>query len=181
MKKSIFFFLFFAVIAQSFGQKYYTKTGTLNFEGSVEAFEPVKASNENTTAILDVSTGKIAVLGLVKGFRFRNALMEEHFNENYMESDTYPKATFDGVVNGFSIDDIDSEKEYTTEGDLTIHGKTKKVTATIYIVKDGDTVTVKTNFAVTPADFDIDIPSVVSEKISDNINIIADFQLKKRS
>ncbi|MEP0262715.1 YceI family protein [Dokdonia sp.] len=180
MKKSIFFLLFFAIIAQSFGQKYYTKTGTLNFEGSVEAFEPVKASNETTTAILEVSTGKIAVLGLIKGFRFRNALMEEHFNENYMESNKYPKATFNGVVNDFSIKDIDSEKEYKVEGDLTIHGKTKKVVAAIVIVKNGDTIDVNTNFVVTPEDFDIDIPSVVSEKISDKINIVASFNLKKR-
>lgn len=180
MKKSIFLLLFFAVIAQSFGQKYYTKTGTLDFEASVEAFEPVKASSKTTTAILEVGTGKIAVLGLIKGFRFRNALMEEHFNENYMESNKYPKATFNGVVSDFSIQNIDSEKEYTVEGDLTIHGKTKKVVATIVIVKNGDTIDVKTNFAVTPEDFDIDIPSVVSEKISDKINIIASFNLKKR-
>lgn len=180
MKKSIFFLLFFAIIAQSFGQKYYTKTGTLNFEGSVDAFEPVKASNENTTAILEVSTGKIAVLGLVKGFRFKNALMEEHFNENYMESTKYPKATFNGFVKDFSLADIDSKKEYTVEGELTIHGKTKKVVATIVIVKNGDTIDVDTNFAVAPADFDIDIPNVVSEKISDKISITASLNLKKR-
>ena len=180
MKKLIVFLVFFGCIAQSFGQKYYTKTGTLDFEGSVEAFEPVKASNKTTTAILDVSTGKIAVLGLVKGFRFKNALMEEHFNENYMDSDTYPKATFNGLVNGFSIDNIDSEKEYTVEGDLTIHGKTKKVTATIVIVKNGDTIDATTNFSVSPEEFDIDIPSVVSEKISDTITIAASFNLIKR-
>ena len=181
MKKSIFILLFFAIIAQSFGQKYYTKTGTLNFEGSVEAFEPVKASNETTTAILDLSTGKIAVLGLVKGFRFRNALMEEHFNENYMESDKNPKATFNGVVDGFSVADLDTEKEYTVTGDLTLHGETKKITTKIYIGKNGDVISVKTNFSVIPADYDIDIPSVVREKISDNIKITANFDLKKRS
>ena len=180
MKKLMILLLFFGFMAQSFGQKYYTKTGKLDFEGSVEAFEPVKASNETTTAILDVSSGKIAVLGLVKGFRFRNALMEEHFNENYMESDTYPKATFNGVVNGFSITEIDSKKEYTVEGDLTIHGKTKKVSTTIIIVKNGDTIEVSTNFSVAPGDFDIEIPSVVREKISGTIKIAANFSLVKR-
>ena len=181
MKKSIYFLLFFAVIAQSFGQKFYTKTGTLNFEGAVEAFEPVRASNKTTTAILDIGTGKIAVLGLVKGFRFKNALMEEHFNENYMESDTYPKATFNGIVDGFSITNLNTEKEYTVSGDLNIHGKTKKITTKISIGKEGEVILIKTNFAVTPADFDIDIPSVVREKISDNITIVAEFDLKERS
>ncbi|WP_299763710.1 YceI family protein [uncultured Dokdonia sp.] len=180
MKKLIVFLVFFGCIAQSFGQKYFTKTGTLNFEGSVEAFEPVKASNKTTTAILDVSTGKLAVLGLVKGFRFKNALMEEHFNENYMESDTYPKATFTGMIDGFSIEDISTKKEYTVEGDLTIHGKTKKVTATVFIVENKGTIDVATNFSVAPGDFDIEIPSVVSEKISDTINISASFNLVKR-
>jgi len=180
MKKTIIFLLFFGFVTQIFGQKYYTKTGILDFEGSVEAFEPVKASNKTTTAILDVSNGKIAVLGLVKGFRFRNALMEEHFNENYMDSNAYPKATFNGVVNDFSVTDIDSEKEYTVEGDLTIHGKTKKVTTTIVIAKNGDAIDVKTNFSVSPKDFDIEIPSVVSEKISDTIKIVANFNLIKR-
>lgn len=180
MKKVILTLLFFAVVAQSYGQKYYTKTGTLDFEGSVEAFEPVKASNKTTTAILEVASGKIAVLGLIKGFRFKNALMEEHFNENYMDSNKYPKATFNGVVKDFSIDDISSEKEYTVEGDLTIHGKTKKVVTSIFIVKNGDAIDVKTNFSVSPAEFDIDIPGVVREKISDNIKISADFHLEKR-
>ncbi len=180
MKKTIFLLLFFVVITQSFGQKYYTKTGILDFEASVEAFEPVKASSNTTTAILEVSTGKIAILGLVKGFRFRNALMEEHFNENYMESNKYPNATFKGVLNDFSIKDISSEKEYTVEGDLTIHGKTEMVVITIVIVKNGDTIDLKTDFTVSPEDFDIDIPNVVSEKISDKINIIASFNLKRR-
>lgn len=180
MKKAVLFLLFFGFIAQSFGQKYYTKTGTLDFEGSVEAFEPVKASNTTTTAILDVSTGKIAVLGLIKGFRFRNALMEEHFNENYMDSDKFPKATFNGAIAGFSINDINSEKEYTVEGDLTIHGKTQKVTTKIYLVKNGDAIDVKTNFSVSPEDFDIKIPNIVKEKISETIKIAANFNLQKR-
>ena len=172
--------LFLGVVIQSFGQKYYTKTGTLDFEASVEAFEPVKASNKTATAILDVTTGNIAVLGLVKGFRFKNSLMEEHFNENYMESSDYPKATFKGVIKSFSINDINSKKEYKLEGDLTIHGKIKKVDAVIIVFKNGETIDVETNFHVNPAEFDIDIPSVVREKISNKINIIADFNLQKK-
>ena len=165
---------------QSFGQKYYTKTGVLDFEGSVEAFEPVKATNKATTAILEIDSGNIAVLGLVKGFRFRNSLMEEHFNENYMDSDRCPKTTFKGIIEGFSIDDITSEKEYKLIGDLTIRGKTKKIITTAFIVKSGDEVDIKTNFSVAPAEFGIDIPNVVKEKISDKINISADFHLEKK-
>ena len=74
--------------------KYLTKSGLLNFEASVEAFEEIKATNNNVTAILNTENGQFAALALVKGFRFKNALMEEHFNENYAESDEHPKAIF---------------------------------------------------------------------------------------
>lgn len=158
-------------------QKFYTKTGSLVFEASVPAFEEVKAKNGNATAILDVTSGKIAVLALIKGFRFKNALMEEHFNENYMDSDKYPKATFSGVLSNFSLDDITSEKSYTVTGDLTVHGKKKRETVTIRVVKDGDNIKVTTNFTANPADFDIEIPSIVKEKISDTINIEGQFNL----
>lgn len=180
MKKILFLLFCITVAYQSFGQKYFTKTGTLNFEASVPAFEPVKASNSTTTAILDVSTGKLAVLALVKGFRFKNALMEEHFNENYIESDTYPKATFNGAITNFSIDSIGNEKEFNATGDLTVHGKTQNVDVTVTIAKDGDNYILKTQFSVAPGDFGIKIPGVVKEKISDQINIEGNFELVKR-
>ena len=180
MKKTIFIFLCLSIFYQGFGQKYFTKTGTLNFEASVPAFEPVKAENKSTTAILDVNTGKIAVLALVKGFRFKNALMEEHFNENYMESDTYSKATFNGEINSFSLDNLSSEKEFSVSGDLTIHGETKQIETTITLKKDGDNFLLETQFSTAPGDFNIDIPGVVKEKISDKINITGSFELVKR-
>lgn len=180
MKKVIFLFLCVGMVCQSFGQKYFTKTGTLNFEASVPAFEPVKAENSTTTSILDISTGKVAVLALIKGFRFKNALMEEHFNENYIESDKYPKATFNGTIKDFSIGNLDSKKEFTASGDLTIHGKTKAIDVTIMLIKKDDTFLLETQFSVAPGDFDIDIPGVVKEKISDKINISGSFELIKR-
>ena len=163
-----------------FGQKYFTKTGTLDFEASGPAFEPVKATNSTTTTILDIATGDVAVLALIKGFRFKNALMEEHFNENYMESDTHPKATFSGKIEGFSVDDLGNTKEYILKGELTIHGKTQPIEAPVSITKNGDTIALSTNLKAAPGDFDIDIPSVVREKISESINITGSFNLVKR-
>jgi len=181
MKQTLLCALFFITLSQGFAQKYITKTGMLDFEGSVEAFEPVKATHSTTTAILETSTGKIAVLGLVKGFRFRNALMEEHFNENYMESDTYPKATFNGSIEDFSITDSALKKEYKMQGDITIHGKTKRIDALVTIIKNGDDIDLETDFIVAPEDFDIEIPNLVKEKISENIRIAVRFHLVKRS
>src|SRR5690606_29674459 len=81
-----------------------TRTGEVQFEASVPSFEPVAAENNSVTAILDPETGEIAALALVKAFRFQNALMEEHFNENYAESFKYPKATLKGNLEGFSLE-----------------------------------------------------------------------------
>lgn len=178
--KKIFFLLGLILCAQGFAQKFYTKTGQLDFEASVPAFEPVKASHKNVTALVDTNTGDIAVLALMKGFRFRNALMEEHFNENYMESDSYPKAVFKGTIQNFSTDNMATKDSFTVKGTLTLHGKTKEIETPITIKAVDGTYVMHTEFSVAPADFDIEIPSVVSEKISDNISIIGDFNLVKK-
>ena len=86
--------LFIIISLSSFAQtKMISKTGKITFEASVPAFEEVKGKNESVTFIFNPTTGDIASLALIKSFRFKVALMEEHFNENYMESDTFPKAT----------------------------------------------------------------------------------------
>ena len=96
--------------------KVITKNGNINFEASVPAFEEIKAKNENVTCILNTKTGEIASLALIKGFRFKIALMEEHFNENYMESDKYPKATFKGTIINFELSKLTTTyTEYTVK------------------------------------------------------------------
>lgn len=163
-----------------FGQKYITKTGTLDFEASVPAFEPVKAQHATTTAILDVTKGNVAVLALVKGFRFKNALMEEHFNENYMESDRFPKASFSGAIIGFNQNNLSTEKEYKAKGRLTIHGETREIEIPIILFKEGGIITMKTKFNAVPEDFGIKVPGVVKGKISESINILGRFDLAQR-
>ena len=96
--------LLIVISLSSFAQtKMFTKSGKISFEASVPAFEEVKAKNESVTCVLNPSTGEIASLALIKGFRFKVALMEEHFNENYIESDTYPKAIFKGKIDNFDV------------------------------------------------------------------------------
>lgn len=173
----IFVFLSLNLFAQS---KYITKTGTVNFEASVNSFEEVKASNSSTTAIIDSDNGKFAALVLVKGFRFKNALMEEHFNENYAESDTYPKATFKGNIVNFSLESINS-KEFKINGQLTFHGKTKQLNNIIVkLSKKGNTIIMSGNFETIAEDFDIKIPKIVSSKIAKTIEISFYFELQKK-
>ena len=159
--------------------KMVTKTGKITFEASVPAFEEVKAKNESVTVVLNATTGEIASLALVKGFRFKVALMEEHFNENYMESDTYPKATFKGKIDNFDVSKLTTTAQnFTIKGKLEMHGKTKDITITASIKKTGDGIDIDSSFTVNTDDFGIDIPSVVSKKVSKKVAVKLDATVK---
>ena len=156
-----------------------TKTGKITFEASVPAFEEVKAKNEGVTCVLNVKTGEIASLTLIKGFKFKLALMEEHFNENYMNSDTYPKSTFKGKIQNFDVTALTATaKEYTIKGKLELHGKTNDVTATAKIRKTESGIEIVSTFNVNASDYDIAIPSVVKSKVSNKVSVKTEFVLK---
>ncbi|RYD92371.1 MAG: YceI family protein [Sphingobacteriales bacterium] len=132
------------------------------------------------SSAFDTTTGDIAVLALMKGFRFKVALMEEHFNENYVESVKFPKASFKGKVEGFDLAKLPAAGgTYTITGDLTLHGKTKKITDSAKITKSGDKLVVTGAFDVKSGDFDIEIPAVVSKKVADKITITYSLTLAK--
>lgn len=162
-------------------EKFITKTGEINFKASVPSFEEVKANNKNVSAIL-TSNGAIVSLALVKGFRFKVALMEEHFNENYAESSEFPKTTFKGKIADFNLNELTEEsKPYTISGVILFHGVEKQIDmpATIKLV-DGD-VHIIANFVLKPEDFNIEIPGIVSSKIAEEINVSTNFILKGKS
>jgi hypothetical protein len=162
--------------------KYITKTGIINFEASVPSFEEVKASHNLVTAIINIESGEIAALGLVKGFRFKNALMEEHFNENYAESDKYPKTTYKGIIIDFSINKVkNNEHSFYTTGELSFHGKTitiKNTALSINLI--GDELVITGDFLANASDFDIEIPKIVQSKIAKDIEVNFNFKLKKK-
>lgn len=177
MKHYALFILFFVSLSVS-AQKYFTKTGTTNFKASVEAFEPVEATNKSTTVILDTSNGNIAGLLFVKAFHFEIALMQEHFNENYMDSDKYPKATFKGKLEGFSMSKISKKgTKFKLKGILTVRGKDKPINTIAIVKKEGNTITIESAFSVKPQNFDIEIPSLVRKKIAKSINVNLDYEL----
>lgn len=172
MNRYILLFVSALLFQTGFSQKRATKTADLHFEASVPSFEEVAAKNKNTTVVLNTETGEIAALALIKGFRFKIALMEEHFNENYIESDRYPKATFKGKVYGFDLSKLtESSKDFSIKGTLELHGKTKEITAPAKIRKTENGIEVITNFSVTTDDFNIQIPKVVSNKVAKKVNI----------
>ena len=160
-------------------EKKITKTGTISFEASVPSFEEVKGKNAAVTCVLNTANGEIATLALMKGFRFKVALMEEHFNENYVESSKFPKATFKGKIENFDVSKLTTtSKDYTLKGKLELHGKSKEITSVAKIKKIGSDIEVKTTFFVNVSDFDIEIPSVVSKKVAKKVTIDCNFLLK---
>lgn len=166
----------FKVSAQ---EKKITRTGKIIFEASVPAFEEIKAKNETVTCVLNTATGEIASLVLIKGFRFKVALMEEHFNENYMESDKFPKATFKGTIQGFNINIIGTTpKEFKMKGVLELHGKSREINTLAMIRKVGDALEIISNFNVNTDDFNIEIPKIIVKKISKTVKIKTEFLVK---
>jgi len=179
MKKSVLICFLFCAAGLFAQEKMVTKTGKVIFEASVPSFEEVKAKNEGVTFILNSKTGEVASLALMKGFRFKIALMEEHFNENYMESDKFPKATFKGKIENFDAKALTATaKEYTIKGKLELHGKSKDITSVAKIRKTDAGIEIISNFSVNASDFDIKIPSVVKNKVSNTIDIKSEFTVK---
>ena len=173
MKKISLILSLFLVSTLAIAQdKLMSKSGKITLEASVPAFEEIKATNNGVTVVLNPKTGEIASLALMKGFRFKIALMEEHFNENYVESDKYPKATFKGKIDNFDATALTATaKDYTIKGKMEIHGKTKDITVIAKIKKTDAGIEIVSNFSILASDYDIKIPSVVKNKVSNKINL----------
>ncbi|WP_109098460.1 YceI family protein [Aquimarina sp. AU58] len=181
MKIFIIIFCFLISGISRSQEKYIEKKGTIAFEASEKTFEPVKAKNTSVTAILNINTGEIASLALMKEFRFRNALMEEHFNENYIESDIYSKAIFRGKIIAFNFFELsDQEKEFNVNGQLKLHGREKSIESILYLSKKDKYISLRGEFVVTPQGFDISIPKIVRNKIAEHVKVFVDFKLKQQ-
>jgi len=182
MRKITFLILVLISIGAIGQSKYLTKTGLLAFEASVPSFEEVAAKNNAVTAILNTENGDFAALALVKAFRFKNALMEEHFNENYAESDSYPKSTFKGKIENFNFTYLSQlVSALSIDGSLTFHGVTrdiKGISLTLKMVDDK--IVLSGSFKVSVSDFNIEIPKIVKNKLSDEVSVTFNFELVKK-
>lgn len=179
MKEIIISALFLLAGNVVFSQKMITRTGEVKFEASMPAFEEVAATNKTTSCILEKSTGDFVALTLIKSFKFKAPLMEEHFNENYMESSQYPKATFKGKILNFDAKKLSASKTaYDLEGDLTIHGVTKKIKTKINLTLSGAKILASSAISVKPQDYKIEIPSLVKGKIAENVKVAMNFVLE---
>ncbi|WP_408671464.1 YceI family protein [Lutibacter sp.] len=162
--------------------KYFTVNGTINFEASVPSFEEVKAKNTTVSAIFNISTGEIASLALVKAFRFKVALMEEHFNESYAHSKKFPKATFSGKIENFDKTMLNKNTlPFKANGILYFHGKSVLIKPIVYISKYNNTIHLTSKFNVNPEDFNIKLPKIIRKKVAKTVMVKINFTLEPKN
>jgi polyisoprenoid-binding protein YceI len=159
--------------------KHFTKTGKIEFY-SKAPMEDIEAKNKTVAAILDTKTGALQFSVLMKGFEFPKALMQEHFNENYVESDKYPKAEFKGTISNNSSINYATDGTYPAQvkGKLTIHGITRDITAPGTVKVENGKIAATSTFNVLVSDYQIKIPAVVKDKISNTIKVTVDCSLE---
>lgn len=181
MKRFVVLFAFALILAPAvMAQKYMTKTGKIRFY-SEAPLEKIEANNNQVNAALDLGSGDLVFKVLIKSFIFEKALMQEHFNENYMESAKFPNSTFMGkVTNIRNFDPAKSQAfEAEIEGKLTIHGVTRDVQAKGTLTPSDGKIIGKSVFSVAVKDYDIKIPTAVVRNIAENIEITVDIVLEK--
>ncbi len=165
----VFSLLSFSSVAQ---KKIFSKTGVISFYSST-AIENIEATNTKALAVIDLQANIIEFSVLIKGFQFKKALMQEHFNENYMESDKYPKATFKGRFDELPVLEPGQNKTLTVKisGNLTMHGVTKPVTTVAAITAKNNIINATAAFTVLLSDYAIKVPAVVANNINKTIRV----------
>lgn len=174
MKKLIAISLMALIPLAGMGQKFLTKTGKISFFSSTP-MENIEAHNQQVNVSVDLSDGTMQFKVLIKSFVFEKALMQEHFNENYMESDTYPTSTFKGTIKDFKKIDLSKNGVYKVEvtGDLTIHGVTRTVTTKGTIEVKGGVLVGTSDFKIKLTDYKVKRPKAVAEEIEIKVSFEA--------
>ncbi|MBC8109696.1 MAG: YceI family protein [Verrucomicrobia bacterium] len=170
--KKIFFSisLIWLVSMVSAQNRFFSRTGTIRFF-SETPIENIQAENRQVNCVIDTDKSEVAFSLLMKSFVFPNALMQEHFNENYVESDKYPKAIFKGKFpEKIDLSRNGSQTLHLT-GELTLHNVTKTIQIPANVeVKEGKLVA-NTRFEILPQDYRIEIPALVRDKIAKQITV----------
>lgn len=180
MKKITFILLFLTTIVGYSQGLYKAVDGKISFF-SETPMENIDAVNKDVKALINTKTGEVAFIGTNVGFRFEKPLMEEHFNENYMESDKYKVSVFKGKIVEKIDYSVDGNHKVNVKGTLNIHGveQNREIAGEI-IILDGK-ITVKSEFNIKVEDHKIKIPKLVVKNIAETVKVTVNlnFELKK--
>ncbi|GAB3663056.1 hypothetical protein GCM10028791_38400 [Echinicola sediminis] len=177
MKAYIIAIILWSVLATPLcGQAYRTTEASVSFFSSAP-LEDIKADNEEVIGVFNAATGAFAFVVQIKGFEFAKSLMQQHFNENFMESDKYPRATFEGRLTGYDLN-ASGKQNARAKGKMIIHGVEQEMEINGELeVKDG--LRMKAVFPVLLADHNIEIPKILFKKIAEEVEVTVDFKFKK--
>jgi hypothetical protein len=176
MTKYFTIVLIFGACLAGYGQKFTVEKSTVTFF-SEAAIENITAENTKSSSLLNEATGDIVYIIPINEFEFAKALMKEHFNEKYLESEKFPKATFQGKIKGFDSK-ASGEQKATASGKLTIHGVAHEVEIPGTMEVTGGKLVMKSKFIVKLADYSIAIPQVLWNKIAEQVEVTIEFTYK---
>jgi polyisoprenoid-binding protein YceI len=179
MKRLILLIVFIAPIFSIQAQYYYSKEVKGHFYSDAP-LEKIEAENLKGSVVVNTKNNEVECAFNIEDFKFQNKLMEEHFNENYLESEKFPKATFKGKLDKWPGEgQIGDVTEAMVTGKMTMHGVENDFSgpATITILEDSN-YEVKTRFKIKIADYDIKIPTAVFRKIAEEVEIDVEATLK---
>jgi Uncharacterized conserved protein len=175
MKKPIVIIVAFLLYLNASSQTYFTRNGRITFF-SKAPIENIEATNNAVSSFLNTTNGEVVFVALIKSFKFQKALMEEHFNDDYMESNTFPKANFKGTITDLSKINFLKDGTYAVnvKGDLTIHGVTKNIQVPASVIVSGGKINADSKFQVKLKDYNIKVPSTVVNNIAETLDITVD-------
>lgn len=164
--------LMIAFVPWAAAQKYYSKVGRISFVSDAP-LEKIEAVNNNALIVVDATNGAVECAVLIKGFQFAKALMQDHFNENYMESHLFPKGLYKGTITNIREINLSRDATYTAnlKGELTLHGVTRPIVNSGLVVVKGGKISVSSTFEVLVKDFEIEIPKVVRENVTEKVSV----------
>jgi len=169
MKKLLFAFLIFTYI-NSPGQVYLSKSCEISFF-SEAPIENIEAKNTAAAPVLSTGTGDLQVKIPIKGFKFKNATMEEHFNENYMETDKYEHAIFKGKINEKIDYTVNGKNEVSVNGKLDMHGVSKEIIIKGTLTVGDGKIMLDAKFNIHIADYKIEVPSMYVKNIAEDVAV----------
>ena len=162
----------------AFAQQYMSKEGSIHFF-SEAPMENIEAENNTVAGIIDVASGEYAFRVKIEDFKFAKSLMQEHFNENYMESERHPFATFTGVMTDFQELDLSDKQVVQVKGQMTMHGVDQSINVEASVWMQDEELHLISKFGVKLADYQIDIPKIVMYNIAEEVVVTVQMQLSK--
>lgn len=151
-------------------QIYMGKTCITHFF-SKTSMKDIEASSNTAKPVLDAASGSFQMRIQNTSFKFESSFMQEHFNENYMESEKFPFSTFKGKINEKIDYNKDGEYKVTCTGTMEMHGTPQQVTMPGTLTVKGKEVTIISKFKIKPADYKIKVPSLYVKEIAEEIDV----------